>query len=371
MIMFFLRKLLNKFIVFFSLLFLFSDCIDPVPPVFNFQEGLIYVDAFVSTNLGASYVSIFEFNTEFRLFRNVFLEGAVVTLRNTETNVLVNLIEQEKTYVPPNNFVALIGESWELNITLTDGRQYQSLSEKMIKPVPITNITASYDSELFYSASTENFTPGHVVSISFDEPLDEKNYYYYNFRSYEPRRYCAICYGGFYANGICRSDFSIDYLTYNCDTKCFQIRYNESVELLSDDFVNGLTVSNLPVAKVPFYTKSNILVEVQQFSISPSAFKYYNILKGLVDNKGSFNAPPPAALIGNVYSVNDSEEFVLGRFTVAASSIKSVFIDRSAILETPLEFPIKGKFLDPPGIRSVPCLETRYSTGFVPDGWVD
>lgn len=370
-----LKKIpLGKSIVFFLLLILFSDCVDPVEPEFFFKEGLIYVDAFVSTSIGASYVSIYESNTEFRLYRNIFMEGASVSFKNVETSVLVNLVEQENTYVPPDDFVASVGETWELNIMLADGRQYQSFPEKIIKTVAVSNIKASYDSELFFNADKEDFLPGHSISISFEDPLDETNYYYWRFRSFEPLTYCAICYDGFFRNGACTVDASgatLPYYTYLCETKCFKIRFSENVELFSDEFVNGLLVSNLPVAKVPFYTKSNILVEVQQFSLSPSAHKYFNILKGIIDNSGGFNAPPPAALIGNVYSLNDKEEPVLGRFTAAASSIKSIFIDRSGIEEPQLEKSIKGSFEEPPGIMYASCEETRYSTAFTPEGWID
>ncbi|HAI38656.1 MAG TPA: DUF4249 domain-containing protein, partial [Maribacter sp.] len=97
---------------------------------------------------------------------------------------------------------------------------------------------------------------------------------------------------------------------------CWQIRYNNRVNILADEFINGSTFE-LPVANLLLYNKSKILIELQQYSISASAYKYFSVLKDIVDDSNGLNAPPPAALLGNIINPNDEEEVVLGRFTVA------------------------------------------------------
>lgn len=368
-------------LLFFS--FLLSGCIDAVTPEFDYREGLIYIEGLVSTSPGTSFVSVYESATEFAVYQNNFLEGASVSFRNTETDVLVDLIEQEGVYVPSIAFAASVGESWELEVRLLDGRQFQSLSEKIVAPVAISNITAAYDPALFFSEAENDFVPGHSVAVSFNDPPNEVNFYYWRFRSYEPITNCAICYEGtYYRDGACRaaSGYTLaPYFTYLCGTDCWRIRYSENVQIFTDDFVNGTSVNNLSVANVPLYTKENIEVEIQQFSLSASAHKYLKALKDVLDNNGGFNAPPAAALIGNMFNPNDGSERVLGRFTAAAVSTTSVFIDRSNIEEEQLEndnlilHDEGGLGVDTPfpDTLSIPCEESRYKTGQRPQEWID
>lgn len=353
---------------------LLLSCTDPVEPEYSYREGLVYIDAQVSTSAGTSYVKVYESNTDFRLYRNIFQTGATVVFRNTDTNETVALSEEEYTYVPPMDFEAAVGETWQLEITLADGRAYTSQPETVSAPVPFQEINAEYQKELLYREDVEEFVPGHSITISFNEPGATANYYLYGYRSFENPRFCQVCYDSLYRNGECVPNGSSNtYFTYNCETSdCFQIRYHEQIQLLSDEFVNGLPVNNLVVAQVPLYTRADILVELQQFSISPNAYEYYKVLRDIVDNNSGFNAPPPAALIGNMVSLNSDDEFVLGRFTALASSTQSIFIDRGTIEESPIEPVLPANYeLTPGAPTTAPCVESRYRTGMVPDGWVD
>lgn len=365
----------NTFWLIIIVQFLLSSCTDPVVPEFSFKEGLIYIDAYISTSQGTSYVGVYESNTDFRLFRNIFQEGAQILFRNVNTNETITLIEYENAYAPPSNFIANIGETWEVEITLIDGRKYKSEPETISTPIEFNEPKAQYFKELEFNDNIDDFIPGHSISISFDDPAEIGNYYLWRFRSFERPQFCKICYDGLYRNGNCLQDPSLSntYFTYTCETPdCFQIRYNENITIFSDEFVNGLTVNNIAVAKVPLYTKANILVEVEQLSISPSAYRYYKTIKDIVDNNSGFNAPPPSALIGNLVSLNSDDEYVLGRFTAAASSTKSVFIKRNTIVDNSIEYPTISSFEQGPGaITTAPCAESRYITGVVPEGWED
>lgn len=367
----------SKILVLTIVSFFLKGCIDPVEPEFNYQEGLIYIEGFVSTTPGASFVSVYESIIEFGVYQNVFLKGATVSLRNTETDVIVDLEEQEDAYLPPSDFKASVGESWEMYLTLADGRQYQSVAEKINTSVAISSIEADYDPELFFSEAKGDFIPGHSVSVSFNDPSNEANYYYWRYRSYEPIIDCEICYDGLFRNGGCESaQIGSEYYTYACLTSCFRIRYNETIQIFADEFVNGRSLNKLPVGNVPLYTKKNVLVEIEQLSLSPAAHKYYMALKDIIDNNGGFNAPPPAALIGNIFNPNNSEEYVLGRVTASASSTASIFIDRSGIEERQLETVTPSKYepygaVPDPQTTVAPCEETRYRTGIAPQDWID
>ena len=347
------------------------SCIDPVAPEFDFFDGQIYVEAFAASAPGSSYVIINRSTTEFGFYRNVFEAGAEVSFRNVETDDVVVLEERATDYIAPSDFVVSVGETWELNIRLIDGKQLKSEPEQVVAPVAIANLSVAYNPELKYDDSFKRFVPGHQVRVSFDDPIGLENFYYWRFKSYEKLIICQYCPFGKYRNGQCAS--GSEEFSYACETDCWRIRYNEKIELFSDKLTNGTTIANLPIADIVLYSNKDILVRIEQLSLSPKAFAYYKTLKNLVDDNSGLNAPPPAALVGNMFSVDNNEEFVLGRFTTSATSTFAVTIDRSSIEERPMEEQPPFKFESGLGVVVVtaPCHEGRFRTGLRPEGWED
>lgn len=362
---------------------LLLGCVDAVDPGFRYQEGLVYIDALVGTTEEVSYVSILESTEAFGINDNVFLGGAKVSFIKTDDQTRIDLLEEGELYLPPANFKAQVGDTWELKIELADGREYNSLPEKVATPVPIQELVTTYEPELFFNEGMDKFVPGHSISLTLEDPGEEENYYYWRFRSYEELINCEVCTNSIFRNGECQTnpptsaEIRRPYYTYACEKDCWQIRYEDNINIFSDEFTNGTKISDLPVANIPLFTKRNILVELQQFSISASAYRYYKTLKDVVDNNSGFNAPLPAALVGNLSNPNNSDEFVLGRFTAASTIIEQVFINRIFVKEEPLETLLPGQYegeeepVPRPVVVFVPCNETRFRTGQRPSGWID
>ncbi|MEX0288875.1 MAG: DUF4249 domain-containing protein [Flavobacteriaceae bacterium] len=357
-----------------------SSCIDPVPPEFELEEGLIFVEGFASTAPGASFVSVEVSAFEFGFYVVNFVERARVSFINTATQEVVQLTEQGEAYVPPPDFAVAPGESWQLEVITEDGVQYISTPETVLEAVEINSIRAEYDPEIEFRESLNGFIAGHKIFVAFDDPVGEQNFYYWSFRSFENLDVCEKCIGRFFRDGECQVPppgfFTRPYYCYTCESDCWRIRFPESVSILEDRFIDGNEVRNIEVAEIPLYTKEDIVIELQQFSITPAAFEFYEVLKDIVDDNRGLNAPPPAALIGNMQNVNDSEEFVFGRFTAAATSVASIFIDRTDIAEPQIE-PIDPLIVErfgegpPPQTTTAPCTETRFRTAIRPEAWID
>jgi len=364
-------------LILFSLLYL--GCIDPVAPEFQFVDELLIIEGQASSTPGASSVVINRTSSEFGIYRNIFQPDAQVTFENLDSGEVVNLEEQIDVYVPPRDFVVSPGSTWQLNVLLSNGNRYRSLPEKVLASVPISDISATYEKELFFREGLGKFIAGHSLSINLEDAVNEKNYYFWRFRSFEKLILCRICTGTILRNGNCIPDSRTlgvaDYFTYPCDASCWTIRYNESIEILDDEFINGNTVNTLPIANIPLYTTEDILVSLEQVSLSFDAYQYYKRLKDIVDNNGNFDAPPPAAVIGNLFNPNDDDEIILGRFTATSSSTVSIFIDRSDILEKEID-PRPPLSQEPyplfsPNITFAPCIESRFRTGIEPEGWIE
>jgi hypothetical protein len=357
-------------------------CTDPVDPQFKISNGLIYIDACASNSTGSSYVQIFESDQIYGRNTITFQGGAQVRYVNTSGNEVVVLHETEDRYLPPEDFVIAEGESWQLDVVLADGRHYMSESESAVATVPVGEVKVTYDPELAFVDDYNRRVPGHQISLTYNDPPEEENYYLWQYRSYERLLYCKLCYNyTVFRDGECFDPYpgSVgaplqDYYTYTCEEACWKIRYNDKIELFADTFSDGAVVAEHPVAKILLYQKQDILVNIQQYSVNREAYRYYKTLKDLVDNNSGFNAPLPAALLGNLYNPDNSEEYVLGRFTVAAQDGKNIFIERLSLPEDQLEVPVfaqaeeYGSVPDP--MQTIaPCEEGPYRTSVMPNGW--
>lgn len=377
--------ILNTWKVIFICCFVafFTSCIDPVSPEFEFKEGLVFVESFASTVPKASFATINRSTIEFGVYVVKFVEGAIVSFENVSTGEIVPLVEIRTSYLPPEDFVVQPGEQWKLNIQLPNGEKIESSPEIVLDPVPITNIEVRYDPELVFSDNLGGkFVAGHQVSIDFEDPGAIENYYYWSYRTYENLDFCEKCNNGIWRDNACTpaniDNFRARYFDYACDVDCWRIRFPESITIFDDRFSNGKAINKLPVGDLLLYTKQNMVVEVQQFSLTPAAYDYFKVLKDVVDNNSGLNAPPPAALVGNLSNPDDSEDFVFGRFTAAATSTASIFINRLLIEETPIESsdpvifePQIASPYPPPVTVQAPCSENRDRTAVRPLEWVD
>ena len=359
------------FFIPFSLL----TCTTPVTPEYQFIDGLIYIDGFVGTTEGSSYVTITESDVA-QYYRNIFVSGANVYFVNANSEERIPLLEENSQYTPPPNFKGELGEKWFLEVNLPNGNQYLSEIETINPSVPIKELSAQYMKELEFSEDYDKYVPGHEILITFDDPEDETNYYYWRFTTYDKAQVCKICYQGKFRDNACINEFGIDYYTYWCDSDCWQIDYGNKINIFSDKFSNGATTTSLPIANVLLTRKTKILVEIQQFSLTPRAYEYYKTIKDLVDNNGGFNAPLPAALIGNMYNPQDANEYVLGRFTASSATTQSIMIDRTMIEDSPVGSQIIPKPEPPPNgpgphYLYAPCEESRYRTSTEPEGWIE
>jgi len=361
--------------------FLFNNsCTDSVTPEFNFREGLIFIEGFASTIPGNSFVAINESAIEFGVYVVNFVEDAKVSFDNVDTNESILLNGVKGVYQAPDDFVVKPGERWKLSILLPNGKRYESTPEMVLESVPIDNLEANYDSQLTFDVGLSRLIAGHSAKISFTDPVEDINYYYWTYRTFENLDYCERCVGGYFREeciSFSGGVSGIPYLDYTCESDCWRIRFPQSISIFSDEFTNGKTVNDFEIGNLLLYNTEDMVLEVQQISLTPAAYEYYKVLKDLIDNNSGLNAPPPAALVGNLFNPVDSEDIVFGRFTPAAASTTSLFIDRSDITDDTLEnFGIRifEQFEDVvpgPPKTTTSCEESKFRTAIIPPGWID
>ena len=111
--------------------------------------------------------------------------------------------------------------------------------------------------------------PGHTIAVSFNDPADADNYYYWRFKSFEKLIICAYCPLRVLRNGSCNN--AAGRHMYACDTDCWQVKYSkkEKRRWIGDW---TFTIYNLYSRRNPFnlyYAQRNGLEDADVFIDSP------------------------------------------------------------------------------------------------------
>ena len=354
----------------------FLSCIDPISPVFDFKSDIIIINALASTSPGSTSVSVEKTRIQFGEYITEFISDCKITLINSLTKERINFKEEEGIYIISKEFKVSVATQWEIEIILPNGSIYRSTSEIVPIEVPISKIYQNFNPEMTYDEGYGGYLSGHEIRIDFQDPPDQNNFFLYRYKAFEKELYCKLCEYGVLRDGKCLSQINNpfltkEYYTYLCDTPCWKITYNNEIIVFDDKFVNGKLVSNLLVGKLPYVSKQDIYVELIKLNVSEDSYKYFKTIKDLVDNNSGLNSPLPTALIGNFSSISNPEETVLGRFTVASSVTKPIFIPRDNISErligdlTELQPEIFGDPIPNPLTYVYSCDESRFRTSFL------
>lgn len=369
-------KLRTLVLVFFIMIITacIPSCIDLVDAEYSYQDDVIFIDAYALTDVGTSTVTISRSRWDEISYSVKLVPNATVQLENINTGLTIDLTaDLSGVYVCPPDFAVEEGEVWKLYIELEDGKKFESEPETVKATIPIDDIKSEYSSELVYNDAQNKFIAGHRVSIDWQDPEGEENYYLWKYKTFEPLYVCKTCRKGIYRNGACQpptSNFGPEYYNYLCEPVCWQIKFEEKAIIFEDRLSDGAAIKDKEIALLPFYRRPNILIEIQQLSLNKSNYNYFKIISDLVSASGGLNAPPPAPLFGNIFNPDDPTEIALGQFTAAGVSSKFIFIDRSTIQEDPFR-PDDPIILEPCAScpQSYPCEESLTRTSIQPEGW--
>jgi len=200
---------------------------------------------------------------------------------------------------------AKVGSSYSLAITLSNGKRYASVPEKI---APVTK-SFSLDSIHITSDYAYGDLYGAQMEISTQDPANEVNYY----------RWISVDWAAREATGVpCGIN--------PCFVYCFQYYHDPTIYILPDKYINGSEIHNQVALTTPLYTVGRHYIELKQMSLTKNAFEFWRLYQEQTTRSGSILDPLPSPIPGNVYSLDNSNELVLGYFEASdVASIKFVF----------------------------------------------
>lgn len=354
------------------LLFL-TTCVDPVVPAYDFEEDFILVEGQIVDQAGFSEIRLSRSEILFENYTLVPITGATVSSIDGNGNeVSWQQIGTTSAYAPPADFAAQSGQSYFLRVTTPTGQVIESLPETTPSRVPVAEAELRFEQEAFFSDARNRFIPAFRLLVDLEDPADADNYYQWRFREWAMIEVCASCMRARWRNGECIESPDTRFVNrwdYLCDAPCWILSQGNQINILSDEFSQGRRIDNIEAAVIEFDRLGGLLVDLEQYSISKANFDYSTVLKDLADGAGGLNATLPAALIGNLRDVSDSEVNVLGFVGVSSLEVERVYINRDTVNGTPLPFDATV-VLEPvnPSPPLAPCVGENRTTER-PIGW--
>ncbi|GCC52521.1 DUF4249 domain-containing protein [Chryseotalea sanaruensis] len=308
-----------RYIIFFSLLLI--SCVDKILIEGPSVQPKLVVDAWFTNVADFNSVRLsksapFSNNYPFVVF-NEPVSGATVTVYSQDKSRAISFSE-DTTGVYKTSEIAEVGESYFLEVQGPGGQLYRSSIQKVEQPVSIESLDFTFDKvdDIINTTSGGYQTiPRYYFNVSANINDPEENQNFYLWKSIGIFEYLTIPPGDSPCN-FCKCWSTISPLV-------------GSVNVSSDQYINGSSFS-VKVGSILYDRSTGFLTRLYQFSITGSAFQYWNAISNQQRNTGTIFDPAPGNIAGNIVSVGQENEEILGYFTTASVSYNKLLINRGS-----------------------------------------
>ncbi|WP_245869443.1 DUF4249 domain-containing protein [Pontibacter ramchanderi] len=334
-------------------LLLLMGCIDQVDTDLSTQRKHLVVEGYFTNEASLNYVRL-SYSQPHSSPYNEFEEKAVVTVTSEEGEWHMFLYDRQGYYFPApgSQAIGTPGRIYTLNITVGD-QLYQSKPVVMREPIAIDDVQFEVAEQTFAfpGEREKQLLPGYNVLVDYTDPAEEKNFLRWSFHT----QYEVNTQPWDYIH-----PFTGLPAPKECCVQCFLDERLEQLKVIDDRLSNGKKVLRQNVLFMPFekYLGVKNKLTVYQHSISEEAYNFFRILEQQKLATGTVFDPPPAEVKGNITSVNNENEQVIGFFDVSGVSARQV-----VILRNDIDYPV-APFRYPDD-----CRVMKNATMAIPEGW--
>ncbi len=233
---------------------------------------------------------------------NVPERNASVTIEGSD-GVIFHLSESSGGNYSIDHLSLNTSATYRLVINTSDGGQYLSDFVEVKQTPPIDSLNYKQPGDL-------------TIYVNTHDPLNNTKYYRWDYVEtalYEAEGLTEIGVN----NGLMYFRDSTNQIT-----KCWHITNSTDIFLGSTEALTEDIVNQFPIIIIPQNSEKVGLrysIEVNQYAITQPAYLYFQILKKNTEQQGSIFDVQPSQLKGNIHSVNNPDEQVIG--FVTASSV--------------------------------------------------
>ncbi|MDW3194124.1 MAG: DUF4249 domain-containing protein [Cytophagales bacterium] len=220
-------------------------------------------------------------------------------------------------------FAGEAGVTYTLRITTSENDEYISRPSTLLEAPPVDAITARY-AEL-PSEVLERNEPGIQFFMDADPGADGSAFFRFDWS--ETAQIRVPYPSNWEVFGSCPDDCSWQLRTERVSI-CYETNESAGLTLGTTAFNADGKLSEIPLRFVSLETdllRNKYSLEASVHAIDAEAFEYYSQLKEVNESGGSLFDNQQGAVIGNMVSVSDPDEPVLGYFEVSGVSRRREF----------------------------------------------
>lgn len=330
----------NKLLLFLLCLGI-GGCIEPFQVDIEKQETRLVVNGLITNEPGPYTVQLNKTYQYGDFFGEIDPEVIDATVIISDELGMSEVLSQ----VAPGKFKTSamqgrIGGIYQLNIRLKNGKEYVSEPE-MLNPVsPIEKVYTNYVKETTFDKN-EVAVDTYVAQVLIDtkDPAAEKNFYRWDWTG----TYEVITQPEDYEEDDPRTHQPVK-KPKPCCKQCWITKNNNYINVKDDWQINGSMLTGQRVASIPAvpeFLATRFHLEIRQYSLTETAFNFWNVVNAQSTGNGSIQDPAPANAKSNLKSVTNAQEPVYGYFGASAVVRKQYFIERKdvPVPVTPFVFP--------------------------------
>lgn len=304
------------FFLIFTITFLYN-CIEPIAFDLDTFEDILVVEGTITDELKFQNI---------RLSRTFEFDALSP---NSEDNAEVKIIDSDGTiynfeesvsgnYISTVEFAANPNVSYELSITTNDGKIYKSSKETLPES------SSQIEQVNFVDEVDENGNIGISVYVDSFDPNNNSRYYRYEYE--ETYKIIAPFWNNL--DLIAVSTTEIGFIPRDSNDVCYKTDYSTGIIQAE---TTGLSENRITQKLVKFLNVDNFAIShrysilVKQYVQSVKSYSYYDTLNKLSTSENVLSENQPGFIQGNIVSLSNFNEKVIGFFDVSPVVTKRAF----------------------------------------------
>lgn len=323
----------NKHIILlFTVLLFFNKCVEPYENATQNFEDILIVEATLTDDNNYQKVKL---SRTYRLEDNDIINESNANVRIVDDLQNEYLFQESTsgTYVSSIKFAARVDRTYQLKITTSAGKKYESTKTKLTSASTNFNIKAE-------KHTNEEGEEGIIILANSIDPTGNSKYYRFTFE--ETYKVIAPYWSPIDAFGVSYLPTTVPTTTYPFyhevytlprtkeEKTCYGTNYsNVILQEETNKFIEDRVVDYpvLFISKKEFKITHRYSILVHQRVQSFNAYSFYATLNKLSNQSNVFSQNQPGFINGNLYSLDNQEERVLGFFEVSSSLSDRVFFN--------------------------------------------
>jgi hypothetical protein len=302
-------KPIHQFILFIFLLLVNGCIVQFIPEIYEDQE-LLVVEGLITDQPATDTIKLSKSLPLGQKSAARPVSGYIVKITDDMGNNYLLKEIKAGTYVTDSTtFKGEIGRIYTLQISSNSGKNnfnYESYPMEMQKVPPIDSI---YYKKLVVKEDIAGWYGIDACQIYLD--------------SHDPENKCRFYRWDYSETWMHRLLFPVPNMI------CWISANSESINIKSTAAFDEVRITRNPVTYITNYSdrlKWEYSILVNQYSLNEDEYIYWEKVKNFTDQVGGLYDIIPASIPGNIISITNPNEKVLGYFSVSAKSSKRIFI---------------------------------------------